>query len=308
MKQHHPGLGIALIVLMSLCFASMDSAVKYLGGFLPVLLILWARYSFQAMVMLIWLTCSQSASFRVTHPKFQIMRGVLLLISSAMAFLAVQYLPIAEYTAIGMLTPVIVTLFAAWFLHESVSRLRWTLVLGALAGALLIIRPGSGLFGWAILFPLAGALSFASFQVLTSKLAALEDPYTTHFYSGLTGMVFLTPLLFLTHSHAYTVLSTTQAFHLGLLLCIGLLGTAGHLLLIFALGVTPAAVLMPFAYAQIGFATVLGWIVFYAVPDAWAWLGMGIIVVSGAASAWLNVREAAPQRPLSALAADTMVE
>ena len=60
-------------------------------------------------------------------------------------------------------------LLAAWFLHEPVSPLRWALVCGGFVGALIVIRPGSGLFGWAVLFPLAGAFTYAAFQVLTSK-------------------------------------------------------------------------------------------------------------------------------------------
>ena len=64
---------------------------------------------------------------------------------------------------------------------------RWLLVGGGLTGALIVIRPGSGLFGWAALLPIAGSMAYASFQVLTRKLASLESPFTTHFYTGLTG-------------------------------------------------------------------------------------------------------------------------
>ena len=59
-----------------------------------------------------------------------------------------------EFTAIQMLTPVLVTLLAAWLLKERVRPARWVLVGLAFAGALVVIRPGSGLFGWAVVFPL----------------------------------------------------------------------------------------------------------------------------------------------------------
>ncbi len=307
MKPHRPGLGIALIVLMSLCFAALDSTVKYVGGFISVLLILWVRYCVQALSMLVWLACTRVVSFRVVHPRFQLLRGLLLLTSSVVAFMAVQYLPIAEYTAICMLTPVVGTLFAAWFLHEAVSRFRWALVFGALIGAILVIRPGSDVFDWPILFPLAGVLCYAGFQTLTSKLAALENPFTTHFYTGLIGMVLLTPLVVLKANTVFPALYSAEPFHLGLLLCIGLLATVGHLLMIFALGVAPAAILMPFIYAQIAFAVPIGWLVFRTVPDMWTGVGISVIVVCGAASAWLNVREASPRRPVSAVTVDTSI-
>ena len=186
----HPGLGITLILLMAACFAAMDTAVKYVGALLHILVVLLARYGVQAASMGLWLAVAQlrgGAGFRAAHPRFQAVRGVLLLLSSTFGFFGLQYLPVAEFTAITMLTPVMVTLLAATLLHEHVSRRRWLLVGGGLTGALIVIRPGSGLFGWAALLPIAGSMAYASFQVLTRKLASLESPFTTHFYTGLTG-------------------------------------------------------------------------------------------------------------------------
>ncbi|WP_397536102.1 DMT family transporter [Roseateles sp.] len=306
-----PALGIALILLMACCFASMDSSIRYLGGFLPVLIILWARYSFQALTMAVWLGLQslrgRPAQFRAAHPRFQLARGLLLLATSAMSFYGVQYMPVAEFTAINMLTPVLVTLLAALLLHESVSRLRWALVIGGFAGALIVIRPGSGLFGWAVLFPLAGALTYASFQILTAKLAALESPYTTHFYTGLTGALLLSALLALLPLDLIGTLRTASAGQLGLLALIGLLGTLGHLLLILALGMAPTGTLMPFVYAQIGVAAFIGWLAFDHLPDGWAWVGMAVVSACGAAAAWLNVRRA-QREAASPVALDTIAD
>ncbi len=285
---------------MAACFASMDTTIKYLGAFFPVLLIMWVRYLVQAGTMFVWLLRSKTSGFRAAHPKFQIVRGGLLLATSAMSFYGVQYLPVAEFTAINMLAPVVVTLLAAWVLHERVSKLRWALVCGGFAGALIVIRPGSGLFGWAVIFPLAGALTYASFQVLTSKLSAVESPYTTHFYTGLTGTAVLTPLLWLGPIDVLGTLGAATPFHLGLLLVVGLLGTSGHLFLILALGLAPTATLMPFIYVQIAAAAAVSFAVFRYVPDGWAWVGMAVIAACGAASAWLNLRQAKPSPQVAA--------
>jgi len=294
--KQRPGLGIALVVLMVTCFASMDSTIRYLGAFLPVLLILWARYTFQAVSMALWLSLrtwrGTPGLFRAAHPKFQLVRGLLLLATSAMSFYGVQLMPVAEFTAINMLTPVLVTLLAALVLHEQVSRLRWALVVGGFAGALIVIRPGSGLFGWAVLFPLAGALFYAGFQTLTARLSALENPITTHFYTGLLGTVLLSLLLFGGPFQAVSTLAAAPSWQWGLLALIGLLGTSGHLFLIFALGLAPTGTLMPFVYVQIAVAAAIGWFVFGHAPDGYAWLGMAVLSVSGALAAWLNVREA----------------
>jgi drug/metabolite transporter (DMT)-like permease len=233
------------------------------------------------------------------------MRGALLLVTSGMSFFGLQLMPVAEFTALGMLTPVVVTMLAAWVLHEPVSRMRWALVCGGFIGAVIVIRPGSGVFGWAAIFPLLMALCYGCFQVLTSRLASLESPYTTHFYTGFSGAVLVTPLLLL---HAGDYLAAAQAVppaKLVLVLGIGLFATVGHLCLIFAFGHAPMATLMPFIYTQIAFALGVSYLVFRHVPDGWAWVGMAVIAACGAVSAWLNARQASAQRPASIVAVDT---
>jgi len=186
-------------------------------------------------------------------------------------------------------------------LHEPVSRMRWALVCGGFLGAVIVIRPGSGIFGWAAVFPLLMALCYGCFQVLTSRLASLESPYTTHFYTGFSGAVLLLPLLLFNAGDIAEAARAMPASQIVWVLGIGLFATVGHLCLIFAFGVAPMATLMPFIYVQIATALVVSWLVFRHVPDAWAWVGMAVIAACGAASAWMNVR-----RPVSVVEADTI--
>jgi drug/metabolite transporter (DMT)-like permease len=302
------GLGIGLVLLMGACFAVSDTTIKFLGGTLPVLFLLWARYVFQAGAMALWLARRGLAGFRTEHPKFQWTRGTLLLVTSALAFFGLQLMPVAEFTALGMLTPLIVTMLAAWVLKEPVSRTRWLLVSGGFVGALIVIRPGSGVFGWVAIIPLLMAVCYGCFQVLTSRLAALESPFTTQFYTGFSGAVLILPFLVPAWNEFMPALRAAGASQWLLVFVIGLFATSGHLWLILAFGHAPTATLMPFVYAQIGFAVIVGWFVFRHVPDGWAWVGMGVIAACGAASAWLNARSAASARPDSPVAADTIAD
>lgn len=307
--QQRPGLGILLILLMAACFAALDTSIKILGAFMPVLILLWARYAFQAAVMGLWLLTRPMPGFRVAHPRFQLARGALLMTASVMSFVGLKYMPLAEFTAVGMLAPVVVTVLAALFLDERVSPLRWALVASGFAGALIVIRPGSGVFGWVAGFPLLMALSYGSFHVLTAKLAALEQPLTTHFYTGLVGLAAVTPVLLFSGIDALSILPSAPPLQILLLLAVGAFGTAGHLFLIFALGLAPTATLMPFIYTQIAFALAASALVFAHVPDGWAWLGMGIIAASGAATVWLNVSTSTvSRRPASAATADATAD
>jgi drug/metabolite transporter (DMT)-like permease len=306
---HRPALGIVLVIAAASCFAVMDTTVRYVGAFFSVALVLFSRYALHAAIMSVWIAASPDKSFRTANPMFQIARGALLAFASAMAFAALRRMPVAEFTAIVMLTPLIATLFARAWLKERVSPLRWTLVAGGFIGALMVVRPGSGLIGWAALLPLAAAFANAAFQIMTSRYAPHEDPFTTNFYTGATGMTIALPILLASVADPLDALAAAPALQLGALAGVAVLGTTGHLLLIMALGKAPAATLMPFQYAQLAVAALAGFAVFGVVPDGWGWLGMAVIASCGAASAWLNLRSAADkQRPVSAVQADTIAD
>jgi drug/metabolite transporter (DMT)-like permease len=307
----HPLQGVLLILLAAVFFASLDSTARGLsqpGGAwgVPVLLIMTVRYTVQAVVMAVALAPRGRAAFASVHPKFQWLRGLLLLATSFFSFFAVSFMPVPEYTAINMLTPLLVTVLAASLLHERVSRLRWVLVCGGFVGALIVIRPGSGAFGWVVLLPLLGAATYASFQVLTSRLAGADSPLTTHFWTGLVGSVVMWPVLAVAAAAhgADDSLAIAQrlspAAWAGMVAC-GLLATTGHLFLILALGKARTATLMPFLYAQIGFATLIGWLAFEHVPDQWAWVGMAVIAGCGATSAALNMKRPGASAPTAAV-------
>ena len=166
------GRGIVLILLATLAFASLDSATKYAGKLAPVLMLLWFRYLFQAVATFVLRFPVQGRTLLQTaNPRFQALRGVLLLITSACSFFGLQYLPVGEFTAIVMLSPLAATALAAWTLKDQVSVRRWLLMTTGLLGVLLVVRHGGQVFSWALLFPVVLFSTYAVFQVLISRLS-----------------------------------------------------------------------------------------------------------------------------------------
>lgn len=282
----HPLAGIALALGACACFSALDATTKYVSVSVPLLMALWFRYAFQAVATtVVVLPLRGLRALRTLHPRFQLLRGVLLLTSSLFAFASLKYMPVGEFTAIVMIAPLVVTLLAATVLKEHVSPMRWALVAGGFAGTLVIIRPGSEAFNWASLLPLGLVVSNAWFQVLTSKLARTEDPLTMHLYTGWVGTLVASIAL----PFVWTSIGNTW---LWVLLCfMGVMATVGHFILILAYQRAPAATLTPYLYSQIAFAMFAGLVVFSHVPDGWALVGMVVIAVCGAAGGWLTVRE-----------------
>ena len=278
--------GIALLVAAVACFAALDTTTKFVSASVPLLMALWFRYFFQAAVTTaVVLPLRGLGVLRTAHPRFQFLRGMLLLTSSLLAFLSLRYMPVAEFTAIGAIVPLVITLLAATALGEKVSTLRWSLVVGGFVGTVIIIRPGGENFDWPLLLPLGLVVTNSWFQVLTSKLARTEDPMTMHLYTGWVG----TLLTSLALPFVWTSLPSWSLW--GWLLLMGGAASLGHFMLILAYKKTSAATLTPYLYAQIAFAMLGGWIAFSHVPDGWSMVGMAMIAVCGAAGAWLTARE-----------------
>lgn len=280
---------MAYTVMAMACFTVLDTTNKFLFASVPLLMVLWFRYVFQAVVTtaLMWPKHGMRL-FRAHNYKLQIARGMLLLLCSALAFFSLLRMPVAEFTAINMLTPLVVTLLAHFVLKEHVSRLRWLFVSGGLLGALLIVRPGGSVEAHWMWAPLTLVLANALFQILTSHMAHSETPTTTHTYTSWVGAVLTSVLV-------YTAWTTElSAIEWGLMCLAGIAGSVGHMLLIVAFTRAPASEITPYLYSGVAFATVAGWLVFAHVPDTLACCGMALIVVCGWGAAWLNRREAKP--------------
>lgn len=278
--------GIGLVLVAVACFATLDTATKASTAGVPILMGVWFRYAFQAVATTaVLLPLHGTALLRTRHPRYQLLRGALLLVSSTLAFLSLRYMPLAEFTSIVLIAPLVITLLAATTLKEYVSPLRWVLVAGGFIGTLVILRPGGDAFSWAILLPIGLVLTNAWFQVLTSKLAQTENPLTMHFYTGWVGALIAS----LAVPFVWTEL---DSWHWWALLCLmGFMGTVGHFILILAYQRAPASTLTPYLYAQIAFAMLGGWLIFSQLPDRYSLIGMAMIAVCGAAGAWLTVRE-----------------
>lgn len=286
-SSSHILAGIGFALLASACFATLDTTTKLVSTHVSLLVALWFRYTFQAVVTtaIVWKGRGRQLFF-TQHPRFQLSRGILLFVSSLLAFFSLKYMPVGEFTAIVMMAPLVITLLAAWTLKEHVSPMRWALVLGGFSGTLVIIRPDTQHFDWTLLLPLLLVVTNSGFQVLTSKLAKeREDPITTHVLTGWTGTLLsslILPFIWVAPPHWTAWLQ---------LLLMGLMATLGHFFLILAYGRAPAATLTPYMYVQIGFAVLGGWWMFSHLPDQWTQVGMGLVALCGALGAWLTLRE-----------------
>jgi drug/metabolite transporter (DMT)-like permease len=278
--QNAPLKGIALMVVAVGLFALMDTIAKYLARSYPVPGIVWARYVANFVLLTALLAArGELRLMRTRLPGIQVLRGALLAASTFLYFTSLKALPMAEAAAIGFVLPLFVAVLSVPMLGERLDAARMVAIFIGLAGALLVVRPGSAIFTPYAALPAVMAFANALYQILTRKIAGVEPPLTSLFYGALVGTVafsFVAPFAWVTPSGWW---------HWTLIAVIGALATAGHFVLIRAFDYAPATLLSPFVYTQLVWVMILGFAVFGDFPDAWALTGMGVIVASGLALA-----------------------
>ena len=277
---------LLLLVSALASFAVLDTTTKRVTETVPPLMAVWVLFLVQALACTTYVGVRRGfASLKTEHWRLQLVRGALLLAVQLLAFFSLMVLPVGEFTAMAMTTPLFVTLLAARFLGEHVSVFRVLLVVGGLLGTLVIVRPGSGAFGWVVLWPMALVAFNTVYQLLTSRMARTEDAVSTLVYTSLTALTVAT----LSLPWVWTPVADPALW--GGMLLMGAAAFSGNLLFILAFERAPAATLMPYMYLQIGFGILGGWLAFGHVPDAWALTGMAMVAVCGVAGGLLTVHE-----------------
>lgn len=280
--QGKPLKGVALVVAATLLFACADTLGKHLALLYPVTLVLAARYTVNlGLVAAVMAPRHRAALWRTHRTGLVLLRGACLALASISMMAALRLMPVAETVAIIYIAPVLVMLAAGTLLKEQVGALGWISAGLGFAGVLLIARPGSGLDPLGVALSLANACLSTGYHLLTRVLSKTETTMALMFHTALVGAV-----IFVTLTLALGSETMPSPLDAGLMLTLGALATAGHLLFTSAYREAPASTLAPVNYMHIAFATLLGWLVFQQLPDVFGFAGMGLIAAAGLLAAW----------------------
>jgi drug/metabolite transporter (DMT)-like permease len=267
-----PAIGLALVAV--LLFSLQDALSKILAASLSPVEVLWGRYLAILLLLAPAVLRAPRRMLRTSQPGLQLARGVSVT-GAALFFVAgLARLPLADAAAIAFASPLLVTALSIPLLGERVGPRRWAAVAVGFLGVLIVVRPGSGAIGWAALYPLASAACWALSLVVTRRMRGGDAPTTTLFHSTAIGFLLASLML-------PGVWQAADARAWSLMALTGVLSAVGQYLLIAALLRGPASLVAPFSYSQMIWSTLLGYLVFAAVPTASTWVGGLFIVGSG---------------------------
>ena len=273
-KMDSTVLAFCLVVFAAALFALMHNVIRYVTtseGIHPFEAAFF-RNLFGVLLFAPWIIKNGFSILRTARPFMHIARAGLNSISLLAWFTALSLMPVADATALGLLSPVFVTILAIIFLSETVGIRRWIGVFIALLGGLIIVRPGFseiGLGTWLILF---AALTVSSSKLMAKVLSNTESA------GQIVGLLTLL-MLPITLLPAIFVWKTPDLYQLMFLALIGFFGVIGHLLFVQAYKLADISVVEPAIFTRMIWAALIGYIMFSEFPDLWTWIGGGIIVI-----------------------------
>ena len=252
-----------------------EAVAKFMTASLPAVEVAWLRYAvFAAIVVVGTFARGERLALRTPRPDLQILRSVTAVGAAIFFIMALAVLPMAEVTAISFAAPLLVTVFSIPILKEVVGTRRWVAVGTGLIGVLMIVRPGTGGFSPAAIFPLLSAAMWALALVVT-RLASLSDrPIVSVTYAALVGLA-------VTSGIVPFAWRTPDQHTLVLGLAMGIFATAAQFLTVEALGREKASVLAPFFYGSLVWSILFGYVLFNNLPDIWTYVGAAAIIASG---------------------------
>ena len=282
MTKQNERLGILLMIITTIVFASQDGLSKYLATEYNVYMVVMIRYWFFAAFVISMSSRRTGGIKRVAKTKspiLQIFRSLILVAEMCITILAFTLLGLAETHAIFASYPLIIAMLSGPILGEYVGWRRWLAISVGFIGILIILNPGNGIFSPYALVPLAGAILFALYGLLTRYVGQYDNSSTSFFWTGVVGSIAMTVV-------GLNFWDPVSKSDWSIMLLLSASGVVGHYLLIKCYEVTEASAVQPFAYLQLIWASMIGIIIFGEQITTNVLIGACIIVGAGLFTLW----------------------
>jgi drug/metabolite transporter (DMT)-like permease len=282
--------GAVWLLLSAVTFVGMTILVKHLSGDYPSHLQNFYRQTGSLIVAIPFMLRSPRQVLlvpRATMPALFV-RSLLATVGMVLLLYTYEAMPMAEANALSFTRPLWVVLLAALFLRETIGPSRIAAVVVGFIGVVIIMRPWGAdtALGWPHLAALVSALCLAGTITGVKSLTRDLSASSILVWSSIMGELLCLPL-------ALADWRWPSPADLIPLFLIGLLSAANQVLFIKGMAVGEAAVLAPIDYARLVLSIIAGLVVFGEWPDAFTYVGAGVIVVS---TLYITIREIQSKR------------
>ena len=280
--------GIICIVLSALLFAGMNMFVK-LAGDLPVFEKAFFRNAIAAVIALVVLLKNHSPmkpSVRGSL-KFLIMRTLFGLGGVLCNFYAVSKMVISDSSILNKMSPFFAVVFAYLFVKERPRFFQWMTLLGALFGAVFVIKPSfaNAAFVPALIAFLGGVLAGAAYGCVRKLgLMGESNPFIVFFFSAGSTLI-ITPMMLITYK-------PMELWQLGCLLGAGVCAALAQFSITAAYTFAPPKEISVYDFSQVIFTSIISIAVLSDLPAVYSFIGYVIIVSMAVVNYFLSNRKA----------------
>jgi drug/metabolite transporter (DMT)-like permease len=289
MPSTNPRRNIAAMCAAMALFIVNDACVKAAAADWPTAQIMAVRGFAAALMMgvLAW-SMGELAQWRMLLRPLVAGRCLLEGLIAFAYISALAVLPLADVTAILLISPLLITAAGALLLGETVRWRRWLAVGVGFAGMLLVVRPLGEGFGLVGLVAVAATVGVAARDLITRRIPAEVPTSVIAFGTTLAG---LAVGLTMTPAQPWQPLAPQP-----LVLAVGAaaLVAGGNIAIVAAFRNVDVSIVSPFRYTAIVWALLLGVFAFGERPAILSWIGIVLIVGAGLYTLY---REAALARP-----------
>lgn len=275
--SRNPRLGIWLMIAAVAAFAAQDGFSRYLAGEYNTLMVVMVRYwVFAGFVMLLALRRPEGVRAAVgsRHMRVHVARSVLLVGEICVIVWGYTLIGLIESHAVFAICPLLIAAFSGLILGERILWQRWLAIGAGMLGVVVILRPGLGVFTPAALLPLASAVMFALYSILTRLTTRDEPTFPSFFWPAVIGAGIMTGV-------GLPNWQPVAPADVPLLAIYASISIFSHWLLLKCYEQIEAARVQPYAYLQIVFVTLIGLTVYGETLGPLVALGTGIIIAAG---------------------------
>ena len=265
--------GIFYMLFGTFFLIAMTVVVRHLSSELHTFEIAFFRNIIGLSMLLPILMKRGFVSLKTNNIGGMALRGIFHAGGMLFYFLALTLMPLAELASLSFTSPLFITLLAVLIFHEKLGPRRiMGLILGFI-GAIIILRPGSGVLGLGAVYAMIAVFSWSIAVIFIKHLSKDNSTVTMTIYA----LFFLTLFTFVPALYVWQWPSIEQYFWLALLAA---LGTIGQLLFTQSMKIADVSLIMPFDFSRLIWASLFGIFFFSERPSVWTFVGGGLIFAS----------------------------
>ena len=252
-----------------------DSTAKYLGTLMPLNQVIWGRFFFHFVMILVIFAILKPKINLKNNFKINMVRSILMVFATFFFVHSLQKFDLVDIYVVFFSAPLIVSVLTALFLKDLLSPKGIILMLLSFSCIIYSMSPSMKILSLDLIFPLIPPVCWALYQFFTKFISDNNNPLVALFYAAVVGAITFT---------IYVIFNWSPIENANLwlgLIALGVLGFTSHLLIIFAIQLSNLSFVTNFQYSQLIWSTLINFYIFGVPFDFNKSVGIVGIIIFG---------------------------